>query len=560
MREVSTAATGTVHGNRVSQAVYIALILLLFGPAAIYRFNLPQVPFIDPDVRGYLVPALSALADHGFQHVEGRSFVYPGFVYITLLLFRDFHAISVIQHLFGLAAGGLLIMCWNCAGRFLGITPGLIYRVAGLGVGALFLFNASVLRFEYLIRPEAIFPFFTVLSLFLNLQFIRLRILAQAETNLRIQSASERQRTEFVYGAFILLNAVLLFFLKPSFYLASLLATVPVWSFLLDREEPLVRRLRMVGLAGAIAFLLLFLPEHFLKSNDPDSKTFLPTTLFLIHANIIREQMKQDIERKAATPYALEFLESTYTLLDQEINLSRQTGRYRSLGFDPDYLMYRDSFDKKFSLSLGPESTDRRIKFYEYYFFRAWSHQPLRMLGKIATELSIVYNSVGKASPYKLEDHTSFGTSYADNHELFVIKLGAPEIQNEILTAFRRDTDKLLRSQTQLIQPKLVSRVNRVFARTFSAFVLLTLVLAAFIMRDPSLRKEYGHYAMITLLFYGYSFFDSLGIAIIHTLEITRYLTNQVIYCLLPQSMTFCLVLELLWRRTVGRRGEPTGI
>jgi hypothetical protein len=51
------------------------------------------------------------------------------------------------------------------------------------------------------------------------------------------------------------------------------------------------------------------------------------------------------------------------------------------------------------------------------------------------------------------------------------------------------------------------------------------------------------------MLFYTYSFANSLGIAVIHSLEITRYLTNQLIYCLLPQGMTIFLAAELLVRK-----------
>ena len=66
------------------------------------------------------------------------------------------------------------------------------------------------------------------------------------------------------------------------------------------------------------------------------------------------------------------------------------------------------------------------------------------------------------------------------------------------------------------------------------------------VLKNPSLRYNYGCFALTVMLFFSYSFANSLGIAIIHSLEITRYLTSQLIYCLLPQCMTMSLTAELL--------------
>jgi len=69
-------------------------------------------------------------------------------------------------------------------------------------------------------------------------------------------------------------------------------------------------------------------------------------------------------------------------------------------------------------------------------------------------------------------------------------------------------------------------------------------------LKYPFLRYRYACFAATVMLLYAYSFANSLGIAIIHSLEITRYLTNQLIFCLLPQCMTIFLIAELLvlWR------------
>src|SRR6516164_10552524 len=98
-----------------SRLIYATLTVSLITAALFFRFELPRQPFIDGDVGGYLLPALLQLTHGNFQRLGGRSFVYPGFIYLILLVFKDFRAITLIQHLMGVASGGVLLVCWNCA-------------------------------------------------------------------------------------------------------------------------------------------------------------------------------------------------------------------------------------------------------------------------------------------------------------------------------------------------------------------------------------------------------------------------------------------------------------
>ena len=64
---------------------------------------------------------------------------------------------------------------------------------------------------------------------------------------------------------------------------------------------------------------LLLLPEHFLSRADELSRTFLPTTLFVNHPEIIRDQMADDLEHGAALPYSRERIERIHERLAAEI-------------------------------------------------------------------------------------------------------------------------------------------------------------------------------------------------------------------------------------------------
>jgi hypothetical protein len=522
--------------------------LLLICAAGFFRSRLPQEPLIDPDIDAFLGPALPALTNQGFQHSPGVSFVYPGFLYLILEVFGNFRAISIIQHLLGLAAGGVLLVCWNRSLRFIKkpATSTLICQLLGLLVAALFLFNTSVIRLEHAIRPDAIFPFFAALSMFFNIQFIRYRFLQRAD------------RPALVYGTLAVFDACLLFFLKPNFYLATAFATLPIWMYLLDTKERLREKLLLIGVA-AMTSAVLFLPEEALKRTDPGSKTFLPTALFAIHANIIRDQLALDLKSKAKTPYSPAFLQQVYNLLNREIAVSKQTGNYTSLGFDPNYLIWEDSFDRKFSKDFEPQvSASSRSKFYYYYFFRTWTHQPARMLQKVLRQLSILYNNIRKASPYKLEDHTQLSVSYSDNLKLFNARTLFFKTEYEPLREFIVSSTRLTNTGYQISQPRAVTWINRFLSRTFTLSIMLALVFAFILGKNADLRKNYGWFLGIILFFYTYSFANSLGIAIMHSLETQRYLTNQLVFCLLPQCLTFFLAIEMYFARRQ-RRVSPGG-
>lgn len=161
---------------------YTLLVTVLFGYAAAVRFTLPQQPFIDGDFWGYLHPVVSKLTGGVFQHTYGRDFLYPGFLYLLLKTFRDFRSISIAQHLFGLGTGGLILLAFWELCRLLcpaarGVR-GFLLALLGLGVATAFLLAPSTVYFEQCIRTEGIFPFFAVLSILLNLAFIRLRWVA----------------------------------------------------------------------------------------------------------------------------------------------------------------------------------------------------------------------------------------------------------------------------------------------------------------------------------------------------------------------------------------------
>jgi hypothetical protein len=533
----------TAPNALTSRIVYPLLIFLLFFAATVYRLRAPGAPFIDPDIRGYLKPALLALTHNGFHSIDGRSFVYPGFIYIILSLFPDFHAITTVQHLLGVAAGAVLLAAWNCSRHLVkaAITPVAFYRFLGILVAGLYLFNTSEFSFEHSIRPEAIFPFFTALSMLFNVEFIK-------HTWLKPNHAAT-----LLLGSLNLFAAFLLFFLKPSFFLATCACLLPFCVSLFDKRQPPANRLLLVGVATLGIPVLLFLPEHHFRKDDVGGKAFLPTTLFVIHASIIRDQILSDIKTNARTPYATAFLQRTFNLLDQEIDISRQTGKYKSLGYDPDYLMYEDSFNRKFLKYWDQgDARDAQKQFYYYYFCRTWVHQTGQMLRKVLKQIAIFYNSMDDISPYKTDRHVAVDQKYKSNLTVADLTHDFISIDYTPLREFIVESKQLTDNRYRISEPSVVYFLGTVFQKTFTLCFVFGIGMAIVIASKRTLRDNYGCFAGAFMLFYTYSFANSLGIAFIHSLEIGRYSTNEFIYCLLPHAMTIWLAVEIFWLRYTG--------
>ena len=130
------------------------------------RFSLPLDPIADPDTWGYLAPALQKLTGSGFGH-EGRNFVYPGFLFLLLRLFGDFRAITITQHLLGLAAGSFLLVTWRRVRTFVEasrLNAG-TRDFLGLIAAAIFFLAGEPIRTEMQIRPEGVCAFVLSLNL-----------------------------------------------------------------------------------------------------------------------------------------------------------------------------------------------------------------------------------------------------------------------------------------------------------------------------------------------------------------------------------------------------------
>jgi hypothetical protein len=517
---------------------YIASAVALLVWAALLRFRLPQVPFIDPDVEGYLGPSLVALAGKPFPHLIGRSFPYPAFVFLILRIFGDFRAIPVCQHVIGLGAGALILIAWNAI-RDLAPTGGIpkpLFRYMGLAPAYVFLGSATTVSFELQIRPEAIFPFLAILNIWLSFRFLDARFVHPRPS----------------YRWFGALNAFVSFLLymdKPSFGIATVLTSLPVWISLILPGRPWRERGTLAAAAILPAALLLFLPEHIMKRSDPWAAIFLPETLLSAHAVLVEQQMGEDLASNAPLPFPRDQVQAAYDMLGAELKKAPPVIAVQEqylTSYKPDYLlleyiMYGNSFCVNFPIKmhLTPWQFGH---FCMTWYLRALLHHPGGMAAKAEGQLALFYASrnpvywFGKTMDLSSTQYARAGTLMA-----FANNLGAG---SPAVTRYIDATKRLAGESVGIPQARRFVEWLRFFADNYMDLLWIAVVTPVLLIPCP-LRRHFLWLIAALWLAYSYNFGNSLTIALVHSMEVNRYTRIQLIFTIFAQCLTLAMLLEL---------------
>ena len=316
--------------SRWPHALPALTLALVFGWAAWERFRLPLTPCVDRDVWAYLGPGLDALLGEPFREWFGQCFLYPWFLYALLRVGGSFRWITLVQGFLGLGTGALMFCCWMELRRLLPAPrlPAFTFKLLGAGLAGVYLFSTATVQFERALRPEAVFPFVVILQIYCNLRFIRARFL------------DGQPSRALISGGWAIFLSVAAWLLKPSFLGVVVLGNLPIIISLFRAGQPVWGKLLLVAVPVLAAALLLIWPEWMLRQRDPTGPLYLAQSLFSIHADLINDQMAEDLARLTPTPYSPEFLAATHAALTEALRESRgEEGKYwHALGFKADYL------------------------------------------------------------------------------------------------------------------------------------------------------------------------------------------------------------------------------
>lgn len=532
---IERAASGKSSSQRPAWRFYYwCAVVVIFAWAAWQRFSLPLDPLADPDTWGYLAPALRKLLGAEFGHTYGRNFVYPAIVFSLLRVFGDFRAIVVTQHLLGLLAGGIMMLTWQRARIFVPDTrlSSAAHHGLGLLAATIFLLAGESIRFEMQLRPEGLCAFLVSINIYLAVHFIA------------CCCVEKRLLAAVGFGIGVAFTSILLAAAKPSFALMGVVALVPVGIFFFRRG--LLRQ--KIALAGgallSTAFLLV--PEHFLGQRDETSRTFLPITLFVNHADLIRDQMADDLQRDAAIPYSREWLQRVHDTLSTEIakSFAARPGHYWSLGFDPDYLMYEPSSIVAQLRREFEHDLPALCAFYRYYHWRLWRERPVAVLKKIREQMALFYSQMCPA--YNREKSLYLAKGYEQGTA--ILKL---QPHHELWTAFPpavefvRRAELLARNAPIIRQRAPLRFVLSFLAGTYRPLLLGTIVIGAAFLFQRNYRRRLGWLALLVAFLYSYNMASCLEVAIVNSLEVRRYVTVQMFFTLLAQFFALWFLSEI---------------
>jgi hypothetical protein len=422
-----------------------------------------------------------------------------------------------------------LLLTWQRARVFLSnprVTP-TGHKALGLLAAATFVLASGLIHFEIQLRPEAVSVFLVSVNLYAVIQFGACCFV------------ENRQKAAVAYGIATILSSLLLADVKPSLVLVAIVAILPVGMFFFRRG--LLWQKMALGGGAAASVTLLLLPEYFFSRSDAVSKWYLPTQLFAIHANLIRDQISDDLERDAKVPYSQEWLAHVHSALGAEI--AKSGVHYSTLGLNPDYLMHNPTsiaaqLRKKFGNNVSALSA-----FYWFYYWRVWLQRPSLMIKKVGRQMAVFYAPMCPA--YSRERAWTLTNEY----RLAVASL-SQQAKHRILEAyppavrFMGRTEMLARDAPIVQHPVLVRITMSVLAGTYMAMFLAALVLSVVVFAEKRHRSRLGWLVALVLFVYLYNVASCFEVAVVHTLQNPRYVTVQVFFTILSQFLALWFLIE----------------
>ena len=296
-------------------------------------------------------------------------------------------------------------------------------------------------------------------------------------------------------------------------------------------------------------------PEYFLSRKDELSRLFLPTTLFVIHADLIRDQMADDIAKQAILPYRSDWLDRIQKQLAAEIAKAGPVEKWRfpSLGFSPDVLMYGpDSIAERLAAEFN-DDIGTLTSFYRFYYWRTWRQRPFEMAKKVARQVALFYRA-----PSPVFDRRKI-ISLTEVYEIGATSFDLDSYR-EYLDAYLPAREWLPRSAylaeaAPSIEQGRVIRLPIVFlSGAYLPLLGLTLMTAVGCLRRD-FRKKVGWLAVLTLLAFAYNAAACLEVAIIASFDGPRYSNVQFCCTVLAEFLALRLLLEVVLQ--VIRWGRP---
>lgn len=526
---------------------WLVLAYLLFC-AWQARAPLAPVPFGDPDTWGYVNPALSWLSGDGFRQTNGRDWLYPGLVTLFLKTTGSFAGLFYWQQALGYISIILMAVTWRIWVSFFDLKPWI--RLAVVVAGAIPIWmqavNPQLIFLESALRPESVMQFFGYAQLACLMAYCWCRWKRPHEMIAILTAAGA---LFFAYGCLLL---------KPSWLFAFLATVAPVFVGIVGKGFPLRAKLVGPALGVVLCGIFLWLPPELWFIKDKRSRTFLPSTLFTIHARLIEKKLTADAAAMPAGDPEKARLETLLAELRSEMHVAEtMQHNYEKLGFNPDYLFYRSHFMDSLYEYAGADPEKFRSYCIKLYLATALTN-PLGMAGKVLTQLSHVLLPSGSTFYRGDLVWSRIAKSAGNSFELNIVDDYRPHIQ-EMCRVYLDQAAGLSRHLPHLHQ----SNVGREWAKIATRLHIPTIVLfaAAFVL--VLVRPELGAYRLAAwgaLILFSAPMANAFTVSIVHALDIQRYrisLGGFLLFALTAMAVFVLVVAAHYLRPVVWKHLQP---
>jgi hypothetical protein len=232
--------------------------------------------------------------------------------------------------------------------------------------------------------------------------------------------------------------------------------------------------------------------------------------------------------------------------LSTEIRKSVEANRrqYPSLGFDPEYLMYKeDSIHAQLNGEFHDNVTEL-CRFYRWTYTRTFLHQPGRMLTKIVRQVSLFYGE--RSGAYNWRRFVDLQNDYAASaREVGTGPFGALFLTYRPAREFVKRSAELAREPLGLEQPGYIRYPLYSLSKRYVLCLIGAIIFSSVACARASSRRRWGWLAASALFLYWYSFAACLETAFVNSLEVSRYMTVLLPFVLLAQFLTLLLTLEV---------------
>ncbi len=339
------------------------------------RFVLPLAPMMDPDTGSYLKPAIEVTVTGSYTPTF-RSFLYPFFLIAVLKLVPHLHAITIIQHVLGLATAALIVAVILRSRNFLPQGRVLDWgtRLVAMLAASVFLFSRNTIVLEHSIRPEGVFPLFCAITILSGVEFIRL---------VYLEKCTGWWST--IWAVILMVFSVGNLYLKPAWGFAAGAALLPLILTCLLIPDRWLWKFGTSLIAILFTFGMIIFPGQLWKKQYGPN-FFLSGTLLSAHAEILH-----DIFEKDALHLPFHSKERNYLLeFTRDIQFAKQNPTVHRHGFqiNPDDIFYGGPLRK---LRTQFPSLKDFSNFCFNYYIRAWLERPVAMATKVCGQMGFFY-------------------------------------------------------------------------------------------------------------------------------------------------------------------------